>query len=98
MDYTQSNKVAFNEFKTAVNHIGLRFSVDDLQVIYNRFDPTNQGFFTYDEFIRQNGDRRINFLNSYKPQRRQKKDGELPKGIAADVRDDLGFTLDTTGE
>lgn len=64
-DYSKDNSVNFKEFKNACNTIGLRFSIEEQEMIFNKFDSSKEGLFSYAQFVKLNGDKRSTYLNSY---------------------------------
>lgn len=96
-DYSQDNCVVFQEFKNACNTIGLRFSIEEQEMIFNKFDSDKEGYFTYAQFVKLNGDKRSTYLNSYQPGKRILR-GNHGQSLGAVIRPELGFTLDTTGQ
>lgn len=66
-------------------------------MIFNKFDSDKEGYFTYAQFVKLNGDKRSTYLNSYQPGKRILR-GNHGQSLGAVIRPELGFTLDTTGQ
>ena len=65
-DASQNNNVEWEEFREGCQKVGLRFSPKELEVIFQKFDTAKNGCFTYDDFVRLNGDQRCGKLDIYK--------------------------------
>jgi|688.fasta_scaffold746743_1 Ca2+-binding EF-hand superfamily protein len=64
-DSSRDNEVVYEEFKDACYRAGLKFTVSELEQLFNKFDSRKGGFITYADFVRLNGDKRSKFVNTY---------------------------------
>lgn len=97
-DTSQDNNVDFAEFSKAVSTMGIHLSQHEQEMLFNKLDYNGEGFFTYEKFVRLNGDKRSGVIYVYPPGKRQVASGAEDKGIPANVSKDKGFILDTTGQ
>jgi hypothetical protein len=70
-DTSLDNTVEPEEFKNACFRLNLQFSKEELAMLFKKFDVQNEGFISYDNFVRLNGDQRGGQLIVKKPARRQ---------------------------
>lgn len=49
-DVNYNNRVTFNEFQKALDHLRIKFEVPELQEIFGYLDRDNKGYITYQDF------------------------------------------------
>lgn len=75
----------------------MRFSVPEQELLFNKLDSNKEGFFTYSQFTKLNGDKRSTFLNTYyggKKIIQPKINTALTQAV---VDENMGFRIDTSG-
>lgn len=57
-DVSQDNEIQFDEFDSACDKLGLRFTKQEKVMLFRRIDSDQDGQFTYDDFVRCAGEKK----------------------------------------
>ena len=59
-DVNFNNRVSFNEFQKGLDHMRLKFQVNELDVIFKYLDRNQKGYITYNDFCGLSEEKRRN--------------------------------------